>query len=322
MQLCGIGEVLWDVFPDKECLGGAPLNFCANLQRVGDTATLVSAVGRDPRGVLALERMGELGLSTKRVRVEEGLPTGVAIVGTTEAGEPSFLIPRPAAFDMLSIQPGIFEEIEAGGVDWLYFGTLSQTQGTIERFTTELAGRSPHLRCFYDMNLRADQWNLTLVQRLSHLATVLKLNEAEAMTLYAQTHPQGADFTVERFCRVWAAAYDIEVICVTLGGAGCCVYEQGAIQVIPGFPVTVCDTVGSGDAFAAGFLHGYHRGWPIADTARFANALGALVASRAGATPDWSMQDCLKLLKNALLGQGPGNQHNSGYPLPWAWEQP
>jgi fructokinase len=61
--------------------------------------------------------------------------------------------------------------------------------------------------------------------------------------------------------------------------------------------VTLCDTVGSGDAFAAGFLHGYHRMWPILDTARFANALGALVAGRAGATPDWSIQDCFKLLE-------------------------
>ncbi len=321
MKACGIGEVLWDVFPDKELLGGAPLNFCANLQRLGDRAILLSAVGRDSRGALALERMGELGLSTKRVRVEQALPTGVAVVGTTDTGEPSFLIPRPAAFDMLSIQPGIFEEVGASIVDWLYFGTLSQTQSPIERFTTELAGSSPHLRCFYDMNLRADQWNLALVQRLSHLATVLKLNEAEAMTLYAQTEAPGADFTVEKFCRVWASAHDIQVICVTLGASGCCVYERGAIHVIPAFPVTVCDTVGSGDAFAAGFLHGYHRGWPIADTARFANALGALVASRAGATPDWSMQECLKLLDNESPGRTFGNPRDSGYPLPSAWEQ-
>lgn len=321
MQACAIGEVLWDVFPDQERLGGAPLNFCANLQRLGDTATLLSAVGRDSRGALALARMEELGLSTKRVHVEEALPTGVAVVGTTDSGEPSFLIPRPAAFDMLLIQPGIFEEIGGGAVDWLYFGTLSQTQSTTERFTTELVGRSPHTKCFYDMNLRAGQWNLALVQRLSHLATILKLNEVEAMTLYTQTHAQGADFTVEKFCQVWAAAYDIQVICVTLGASGCGVYEREAIHVVPGFPVTVCDTVGSGDAFAAGFLHGHHRGWPIATTARFANALGALVASRAGATPDWSMQECFELLDNQCPGWNVGNLRDFGYPVPRALEQ-
>jgi fructokinase len=125
------------------------------------------------------------------------------------------------------------------------------------------------------------------VQRLSGLASVLKLNEDEARTLYAQTHTQDVEFTVENFCRRWASTYNIQVICVTLGAAGCFILDQDAIYVIPGFPVTLCDTVGSGDAFAAGFL----------DTARFANALGALVAGRAGATPDWSIQDCFKLLE-------------------------
>jgi fructokinase len=322
MRVWGIGEVLWDVFPDnKESLGGAPLNFCANVQRLGDTATLLSAVGRDARGSLALKRMAELGLSTKRVHVEEGLPTGVAVVGTTEAGEPSFVIPRPAAFDRLSTQPGVFEEIEAEAVDWVYFGTLAQTQDGIEQFTTELAGRSPHVRCFYDMNLRPQQWNLALVQRLSHLATVIKLNEGEAMTLFAQTQPQGAEFTVEGFCRAWADTYSIQVVCVTLGPAGCSVYERDGMHTVPGFAVKVCDTVGSGDAFAAGFLHGYHRGWPIAETARFANALGALVASRAGATPDWTKQDCLKLLASELPGKEAGKRLDFGYGLPRASEE-
>ena len=297
MQVWGIGEVLWDIFPDKERFGGAALNFCANLQRLGETASLLSAVGKDARGQLALERMAELRLSTRYVRVVDDRPTGVAVVGQTPEGEPSFVIPRPAAFDSLSLDNGAIREAQQSGVDWIYFGTLLQTASDVERFTADLIHQLPQSRCFYDMNLRADQWNLALVQRLSGLASVLKLNEAEAKTLYAQTHTQAIDFTLEKFCRGWAATYDIRVICVTLGAAGCFVYDRGAIHVVPGFSVTLCDTVGSGDAFAAGFLHGYHRGWPIPDTARFANALGALVASRAGATPDWSIQECLELLE-------------------------
>jgi fructokinase len=85
------------------------------------------------------------------------------------------------------------------------------------------------------------------------------------------------------------------VICVTLGPAGCCIYDRGAIAFVPGFRVDVCDTVGSGDAFAAAFLHAYNQNWPTVEAARFANALGALVASRAGATPDWSVDECVAL---------------------------
>jgi fructokinase len=306
MRVWGVGEVLWDIFPDEERFGGAALNFCANMQRLGDQATLLSAVAQDRRGLLALERMKELGLSTDFIGVVDAPPTGVAIVGTTESGEPSFVIPRPAAFDMVSLESlhirQTAEEPDTTTADWLYFGTLMQTQSSVEEFTTRLARRSGGLRCFYDMNLRTDQWDLPLVQRLSHLATILKLNEHEAETLYALTHPDASEFSLEQFCRYWAFTYAVEVICVTLGPAGCCVYAQNTAHFEAGYPVTVRDTVGSGDAFAAAFLHGYHRGRPLPEIARFANALGALVASRSGATPPWTTEECVALMV------GPGDE--------------
>ena len=51
----------------------------------------------------------------------------------------------------------------------------------------------------------------------------------------------------------------------------------------------VVDTVGAGDGFAAAFVHGLGAGWSAAKTGDFANRLGALVASRAGAVPEWSL---------------------------------
>ena len=129
------------------------------------------------------------------------------------------------------------------------------------------------------------------MQRLSHFASILKLNETEAKTLFDLTRTGDAAFSLEEFCRMWALTYGVDVICVTLGPVGCMVYDRGAIYKVPGYEVAVCDTVGSGDAFAAAFLHGYDRGWPMLQTARFANALGALVASRARATPDWTINE-------------------------------
>jgi len=55
----------------------------------------------------------------------------------------------------------------------------------------------------------------------------------------------------------------------------------------------VADTVGAGDAFAAGLLHGLQQGWTAERTADFANRLGAVVASRPGAIPAWTLQDVL-----------------------------
>jgi fructokinase len=100
---------------------------------------------------------------------------------------------------------------------------------------------------------------------------------------------------MEDFCASWASAHGIDVICITLGPAGCFVYDQGHVTRAPGYSVTVRDTVGSGDAFSSGFLHGYALGWPMAGIAAFANALGALVASRAGATPNWATDEVFAL---------------------------
>jgi fructokinase len=299
MQVCSIGEVLWDQFADGEQFGGAALNFCANLHRLGDQALLLSGVGKDVRGKLALERMVTLGLSTDGVAQVDDLATGTARVETTPAGEPHFTIPRPAAFDGVQPSPAIARQIEQGVTDWLYFGTLMQTAPKVEAITRQLAGLSPHLRCFYDMNLRENQWNLPLVERLSQLATVLKLNESEAETLHAATTPPSTRYAVETFCRTWAERFAIEVICVTLGAEGCLVLDQGTVHRVPGFSIRVADTVGAGDAFGAAFLHGYHRGWPVEEAARFANALGAIVASRAGATPEWTREECERLMHSA-----------------------
>jgi fructokinase len=301
MLVWSIGEVLWDVFPDQEQFGGAPLNVCANLRRMGDEATLFSAVGEDERGRLAMAKMSELALDTGHVRVVETLPTGVAIIRMSAAGEPGYEIPRPAAFDALETSKESLAELareaKETGVDWIYFGSLLQTSPSIEQFTTELAQRLSGARCMYDMNLRTGHWNLPLVQRLSSLATVVKLNEDEAETLFALTQPTGVNYSLEDFCRLWVGAHGVETMCVTMGKNGCAVYQQGELRRFAGYAVVVQDTVGSGDAFAAAFLHGFHQGWPLERSAQFANALGALVASRAGATPEWSMEECVALMQ-------------------------
>jgi len=301
MVVWSVGEVLWDVFPDQERLGGAPLNFSANLQRLGDRATLLSAVGRDERGRRALEQMRSLGLSTAGVREAEDMPTGIATVHAGPHGEPEYAIPRPAAFDRLAVDPALLADAAGAnseGVDWLYLGTLLNTQPEMERLAAGLAQRLKPARVFYDMNLRPGQWNLALVQRLSHLASVLKLNESEAETLFDLTRAGQTAFSMEEFCAGWASEYGVDVICVTLGPAGCLVYGDGQVTRAPGYSVTVHDTVGSGDAFAAGFLHGYALGWPMARTAAFANALGAVVASRPGATPHWTMDEVFAMARS------------------------
>ena len=231
--------------------------------------------------------MEELGLATNFVQTADQEPTGTAAVNADASGEAQFIISRPAAFDLLEVGSDLLEALHGANFDWLYFGTLMQVESRIENYTGELARILPQVRCFYDMNLRSGHWSFPLVQRLCGMASVLKLSEAEAKTIFASAAGSGSAFCLEQFCSSWASKYDIAAICVTRGPGGCVVYAKGEMLECVGYPITVCDTVGAGDAFAAAFLHGYHRAWPMERTLRFANALGALVASRPGATPEW-----------------------------------
>jgi fructokinase len=295
LQIISIGEVLWDVFVEKEFLGGAPLNFSAHAQQLGDNAALVTAVGADARGERALDGMRALGLNTEFVQIIREAPTGAAIVQTDVAGNASFTIARPAAFDCLMDEDALLDGIHKLSPDWIYLGTLAMTNEKTEATLRRIVQRAPQAQRFYDMNLRTGHWNLELVNRLSGLATVLKLNEVEAEQLALLTAPQSA-FDLEHFCRHWAEEYSIETICVTLGGDGCAVFHCGSFERFPGFRIQVADTVGAGDAFAAAFLHHLHAGLPTGQAARYANALGALVASKSGATPHWDAEECRRLM--------------------------
>ena len=63
----------------------------------------------------------------------------------------------------------------------------------------------------------------------------------------------------------------------------------------PGFPIEVADTIGAGDAFSAALLHGINAGWAPSQIAAFANRVGALVASRRGGTPHWTVTEAMAL---------------------------
>jgi fructokinase len=299
LRILSVGEILWDVIQDREFLGGAPLNLSSSAQRLGNLVLLLSAVGADRRGSLAIEAMRHQGLSTDFIQTSLHLETGTAIVTADAAGNASFVINRPAAFDVVEVDDSVLSKIRQARPEWIYFGTLAQSLPAGEERLTRLLAHNPGARRFYDINLREGHWNLPLVQRLSALATIVKMNETEAQELSILAHGP-SPYSIERFCEFWSTTYGGETICVTLGGKGCVVWQNGAAQFFGGFRVKVVDTVGAGDVFAAGFLHGLESGWSLQKTASFANALGAIVASRAGATPGWRAEECFELMASSV----------------------
>jgi len=179
---------------------------------------------------------------------------------------------------------------------WIYFGTLYHTSKRVLDSTLKLLKETPAAKRFYDVNLRDGNWNLTTVEQLASHANVIKLSDSEAECLDASLNTDGNQGSVEHFCRRWSDQYHCKTICVTFGERGCGIYKDGSYTEIPGCKVEVVDTVGAGDAFAAAFLHCLDQGWDVGRCGTFANAVAALVASRPGAIPDWSVEEVQSML--------------------------
>ena len=291
MKLLSIGEVLWDLIDGQAHIGGATLNLAAHAVRFGMEAWLVSAVGDDDLGRRAIARVRELGIRDDYVRTVD-TPTGVVDVSVDEQGVPTFTIREPAAWDVIELSQADIDALRVADVDAICYGSLAQRRETIERRLHQLLdalrgdGR-PKLFC--DINLRAPFIDPAKVRWSIAAADILKLNNDEVKVCCGIFDRPFEG--MEQFCEWVSRAQGLEIMCVTLGAEGCLVYAGGQAHWCEGVPTAVDDTVGSGDAFSAAFLQRYLSGASPAEAGQFANRVGAFIASKAGAVPDYDPSD-------------------------------
>jgi fructokinase len=289
MKIISLGEVLWDILPGAEHLGGAPFNFAWHAHNLGHEVCFVSAVGNDQHGNLALKKMSEAGLSTRFIQRVSDCPTGTVTVAIDSLGLPHYTIHRPAAYDFPALSPDDFDALFNPAPDWIYFGTLQQMSAFAHDFTLKLLAAAPAAKRFYDLNLRTDSFTPARVRMLAQHADVLKLNEQEVPELCEIAAIRGGSH--EQFCRDCLNVFQLDAICITLGPQGCALLMNNEYVESPGFHIKVADTIGAGDAFSAALVHGINAGWVPSRIASFANRVGALIASRPGGTPQWSIDE-------------------------------
>ena len=70
------GEVLWDVFPDGEKIGGAPLNVALRLNELGISSAIVSKIGEDDLGNRLLAFITDQNLNTAFMQIDPLHETG------------------------------------------------------------------------------------------------------------------------------------------------------------------------------------------------------------------------------------------------------
>ena len=236
--------------------------------------------------------IASLDLDTRLLQTTSRFPTGTAQVQIGNGGVTQFTIPRPAAYDTVDLSAHDLELLQQDSPGWFYYGTLFASTPQGKAVLYQILGALQDTVAFYDLNLRPGADSPQLVAELLQHADVVKLNEEELQRVHEFS---GLPLNVEAFCREGSARYGWQAVGVTLGDRGCAVLAGGHYVEAAVHPVNVVDTVGAGDAFAAAFMHGLSLNWPAAEIASFANRVGALVASRHGAIPDWTLEEAVKL---------------------------
>lgn len=91
--------------------------------------------------------------------------------------------------------------------------------------------------------------------------------------------------------------FHLKTILVTRGENGALVNHKGVLSEHNGYKVKVEDTIGSGDAFLAGYLFQMSDNKTPEEALKFANALGAFIATQQGACPHYDLAKVFELMQ-------------------------
>lgn len=283
------GEMLWDVLPDKELAGGAPMNAAYHLQKLSQQVAVISRVGKDNHGDRLLALLHKNGLNTDSVQQDAVHATGKVLAQPISDHDVQYNILFPAAWDFIEWQPGWEKLLRQA--EYFVFGSLAARHEVSREALYKALQYSP--KKVLDINLRPPHYTREVINRLMEQCYILKLNyaELELISSWLGDYPSRED-KVKAISR----RYQIQTIVVTLGGNGALLYMNEQFYHHPGFRVQVADTIGSGDAFLAGFLSSLIHGRRPEECLAYANATGALTATRSGACPDYDVWEIDALL--------------------------
>jgi fructokinase len=288
------GELLWDILPDKTLPGGAPMNVAYHLNRLAIATTLISGIGNDDDGRKLLDILKQYHLNTDYIQTDPLHETGKVFAKAAANNEMKYDIVQPVAWDYIKVTPEQQELMQHSDKGYLVFGSLAARNNETRKTILTLLSLMDSDRTFVlDINLRPPHYDKKLVGLLLQHCNILKLNESELELLgeWYQLPPN-----LEERLRALSNFFVIPTIITTMGDKGAVLLQDNTFYQHPGYQVTVADTIGSGDAFLAGFLYSTIHKHGAANTLSFACALGALVASLPGGCPDYQLSQIASVM--------------------------
>ncbi|WP_031044001.1 5-dehydro-2-deoxygluconokinase [Streptomyces sp. NRRL F-5650] len=273
------GVPLAEVETFGKFLGGSASNVAVAAARLGRTAAVITRTGDDPFGGYLHGALKEFGVDDRWVTPVADHPTPVTFCEIFPPDDfPLYFYRRPKAPD-LEIRPEELDldAIRAASVFWMTGTGLSEEPSRTATLTA-LAHRAKSGTTVFDLDWRPmfwtdpDQARPYYAEALGHATVAVgNLDECEIATGVREP----------RACAEALLAAGVELAVVKQGPKGVlALHRDGRSAEVPPVPVEVVNGLGAGDAFGGSLCHGLLSGWELERTMRYANAAGALVASR------------------------------------------
>lgn len=285
------GEVLWDMLPTGKKLGGAPLNVALRTQALGNTAKVITSIGKDLIGKELEEEMQKHNANLDHVQFSNTYSTSEVLVSLDESGSASYEIKMPCAWDDIKLMDRDIDIVKQ--CDAFIYGSLVARQETSRNTLFNLLKQGGFN--VFDVNLRPPHYDKATLQALMEYAHFIKFNDEEIIEISANMGFNNKD--IEACVRHIAFQTNTDIICVTLGADGALLFYQGEIYTNKGYKVKVADTVGSGDSFLSTLVTGLLNNNTPQLAIDKACAVGAIVASKSGATPSVSENEIKQLME-------------------------
>ena len=281
MKLLSFGEIVWDIYPDKKCLGGAPLNLAAHAFQHGADAWIALAIGNDNLGEIAMQQMKDLGVKTDYILVIPEKETGKCIVTLDQNALPTYDILSDTAYDCIKM-PVLKERF-----DVIAFGTLAlRGNGNMETLSKILHAYS-FAEVFTDLNIRPPFYTKKSILFCLENATVVKISEEE-LPIIAESIFNDVPCLEDALLHLANSFRQIKLFIITRGEHGACCFDclKNQFYYCNAEPTEVVSTVGAGDSFGAAFLTQYLKGENFQHCLAFASKISSYVCSKKEAIPD------------------------------------
>lgn len=290
LNVIGIGEVLWDVFPNTKQLGGAPCNFVYHANQLGANGLAVTAVGNDESGREIIALLNKKNVSTDLIQIN-GRPTGTVEVKLNQQGIPEYIIHENVAWDYIQFDDSV--EGKLFNADIICFGTLAQRSHiSSENINKMLKSVGPDTLIVFDVNLRQRYFSKEIIERSLQLCHVLKLNEEELQIISAMLQLKGESY--ENRLVELRKRYQLQLLAFTHGSAGSLLLTPSAKSFLSTPQIRIKDTVGAGDSFTAAMVVGYARGESLNELHQKAVDVSAFVCTQEGAMPEYDEVQIIK----------------------------